>query len=140
MCQQQATGYIKADQLTLALVFRDMPSSLHILSFQNILRGEQKFIRSLVCRSVAKRRLILEKATSKQLRLIQKLLALFLRGKIGVTSQLLNRLKKSKKLSFIENNFNKIRSSPDLKKNILSIASVLHLFCKILLKKNKNGR
>ena len=140
MCQQQATGYIKADQLTLALDFQDMPSGLHIISFQNILRGEQKFIRSLVCRSVAKRRLILEKATSKQLRLIQKLLALFLRGKIGVTSQLLNRLKKSKKLSFIENNFNKIRSSPDLKKNILSIASVLHLFCKILLKKNKNGR
>ena len=140
MCQQQATGYIKADQLTLALVFQDMPSGLHILSFQNILRGEQKFIRSLVCRSVAKRSLILEKATSKQLRLIQKLLALFLRGEIGVTSQLLNRLKKSKKLSFIENNFNKIRSSPDLKKNILSIASVLHLFCKILLKKNKNGR
>ena len=140
MCQQQATGYIKADQRTLALVFQDMPSGLHIISFQNILRGEQKFIRSLVCRSVAKRRLILEKATSKQLRLIQKLLALFLRGKIGVTSQLLNRLKKSKKLSFIENNFNKIRSSPDLKKNILSIASVLHLFCKILLKKNKNGR
>ena len=101
MCQQQATGYIKADQLTLALVFQDMPSGLHILSFQNILRGEQKFIRSLVCRSVAKRRLILEKATSKQLRLIQKLLALFLRGEIGVTSQLLNRLKKSKKLSFI---------------------------------------
>ena len=91
--------------------FSEMPSGLHILAFQKILRGDQKFIRSLVCRSVAKRRLILEKATPKQLRLIQKLLTLFLRGEIGVTSQLLNRLKRSKKLSFIENNFNKIRSN-----------------------------
>ena len=112
-----------------------MPGGLHILSFQNILRRQQSFIRSLVCRSIAKRRLILEKATPQQLRLIQKLLALFLRGEIGVTSQLLNRLKKSKKLSFIENNFNRIRATPNLRKNILSIASVLHLFCKILLKK-----
>ena len=112
-----------------------MPSGLHILAFQKILRGEQKFIRSLVCQSVAKRRLILEKATPKQLRLIQKLLTLFLRGEIGVTNQLLNRLKRSKKLSFIENNFNKIHSNPNLRKTISSLASVLHLFCKILLKK-----
>ena len=75
-----------------------MPSGLHILAFQHLLRGEQKFIRSLVCRSVAKRRLILEKATPKQLRLIQKLLTLFLRGEIGVTQHFLNRLKRTKKI------------------------------------------
>ena len=116
-----------------------MFSGLHILSFINTLKGERKFIESLVCRSVAKRRLILEKATPKQLRLIQKLLTLFLRGEIGVTSQFLNRLKRSKKLTFIEQNFNKIRSDPNLKKNILSLASVLHLFIKVILKKNDHG-
>ena len=116
--------------------FYEMPGGLHILSFQNVLKGERDFIRSLVCRSVAKRRLILEKATPKQLRLIQKLLVLFLRGEIGVTNQLLNRIKRSKKLKFIEQNFNKIRSDPKLRQNILSLASVLHLFVKIILKKN----
>ena len=116
--------------------FYEMPGGLHILSFQNVLRGEREFIRSLICRSIAKRRLILEKATPKQLRLIQKLLVLFLRGEIGVTNQLLNRIKRSKKLKFIEQNFNKIRSDPKLRQNILSLASVLHLFVKIILKKN----
>ena len=125
----------KPDISLLVRQFYEMPGGLHILSFQNVLRGEREFIRSLICRSAAKRRLILEKATPKQLRLIQRLLTLFLRGEIGVTSQLLNCLKRSKKLSFIENNFNKIRSNPNLRKTISSLASVLHLFCKILLKK-----
>ena len=116
-----------------------MFSSLHILSFINTLRGERKFFKSLVCRSIAKRRLILEKATPKQLRLIQKLLTLFLRGEIGVSSQFLNRLRRSKKLTFIEQNFHKLRSDPNLRKNILSLASVLHLFIKIILKKKVNG-
>ena len=121
---------------TLESQFYEMTGGVHILSLQNILKQNKDFIRSLVCRNVAKRRLILEKATSKQLRLIQKLLSLFLRREIGITSQLLSRIKKSKKLSFIEHNFRKIRSDPNLRKNILSLASVLHLFCKVLLKKN----
>ena len=116
-----------------------MSTSLHILSFINSLRGEKKFIKSLVCRSVAKRRLLLEKSTPKQLRILQKLLTLFLRGEIGVTSQFLNRLKRSKKLTFIEQNFSKIRPDPNLRKNILSLASVLHLFIKVILKKKDHG-
>ena len=111
-----------------------MPGMLHILSFQKNLQEEKKFIKSLVCRSLVKRRLILEKATPKQLRLIQKLLALFLRGEIGVTAQFLNRIKRSKKLPFLEQYFNKIHSDPNLRQHILSLASILHLFIKIILK------
>ena len=108
-----------------------MPSRLHILSFQSNLRDEKKFIKSLVCHSVAKRRLILEKATPKQLQLIQKLLALFLR----VTAQFLNRIKRSKKVPFLEQHFKKICSDPNLRQHILSLASILHLFIKVVLKK-----
>ena len=114
-----------------------MPSSLHILSFQNLLKKERKFLESLICRSIAKRRLILERASSKQLRLLQKLLTLFLRGDIAVTRHFFNRLKKSKKLTFIEENFRKIGSDPNLRRHILSLSSILHLFVKVLLKKKK---
>ena len=112
-----------------------MPGTLHILSFLNILREEKQFIKSLLCRSLTKRRLILEKASSKQLRLIQKCLTLFIRGEIGVTRQFLHRIKRSKKLTFLEQKFNKIRSDPHLRQHILSLASILHLFCKVILKK-----
>ena len=115
--------------------FSAMLGTVHILAFQNNLKQEREFIRSLVCRSVTRRRLILQKATPKQLRLIQKLLSLFLRGEIGVSSHFLNRIKRSKKLSFIEQNFTKIRADPNLRQHIVSLASVLHLFIKIILKK-----
>ena len=85
-----------------------MSGMLHIFSFQNILRKEREFIKSLTCRSLSKRKLILEKATPQQLRLIQKLLTLFLRCEIGVTSHFFNRIKRSKKLTFIEDNFSKL--------------------------------
>ena len=52
-----------------------------------------------------------------------------------MTSQFLNRLKRSKKLTFIEQNFSKIRPDPNLRKNILSLASVLHLFIKVIRRK-----
>ena len=115
--------------------FSAMLGTVHILAFQNKLKQEREFIKSLVCRSVTRRQLILQKATPKQLRLIQKLLSLFLRGEIGVSSHFLNRIKRSKKLSFIEQNFTKIRADPNLRQHIVSLASVLHLFIKIILKK-----
>ena len=115
-----------------------MPGTLHILSFLNILREEKQFIKSLLCRSLAKRRLILEKASSKQLRLIQKLLTLFIRGEIGVSRQFLHCIKRSKKLTFFEQKFNKIYSDPHLRQHILSLASILHLFCKVILKKKND--
>ena len=112
-----------------------MSGMLHIFSFQNILRKEREFIKSLTCRSLSKRKLILEKATPQQLRLIQKLLTLFLRGEIGVSSHFFNQIKRSKKLTFIEDNFSKLKSDPNLRKHILSLASVLHLFVGVILKK-----
>ena len=129
------SGYISPKHSTSLAQLCAMPSAIHILSFQNNLREERQFIKSLACRSATKRRLILEKATPKQLRLIQKLLTLFIRGEIGVTAQFFNRIKRSKKLTFLEQHFSKIYSDPNLRQHILSLASVLHLFIKIILKK-----
>ena len=112
-----------------------MSGRLHILAFQNRLKEEREFMKSLLCRQVGKRRLILEKASSKQLHLLQKLLTLFVRGDIGVTNQFLNRMKRSRKLNFIEQKFHKIHSNPNLRQHLVSLAPVLHLFVKIILKK-----
>ena len=62
--------------------------------------------------------------------------ALFLRGEIGVTQHFLNRLKRTKKLNFIEEKFNKIRPDPNLRVNLLKLAPLLHLFIKVVIKKN----
>ena len=60
---------------------------------------------------------------------------MFLRGDIGITNTVFTRLKKSKKLSFIEEEFSKIKKDPELRKKILKIISVVHLFAKATLKK-----
>ena len=112
-----------------------MTASFHILSFQGALVQERKFLQSLLCRSLSKRRLILDKATSKQLRVLQKLLVLCVRGEIPVTKCLVNRLKKLRKLKFIEESFNKVTPDSNLKKNILSLVSLIHLFINTVLKK-----
>ena len=69
--------------------------------------------------------------------MLQKLLTLFLRGEIGVTPQLISRIKRSKQLNFIEQNFSKIKADPHLRSNLLKIAPILHLFVKVILKKKK---
>ena len=112
-----------------------MPAGLHIFSFQSVLKKERKFLKSLTSPSLPKRKLILEQASPKQLRLIQKLLSSFVRGEIGVTAQFFNRVKRARKLTFIEENFSKIRSDPNLKAHLLSLASVVHLFVRVILKK-----
>ena len=114
-----------------------MSSRLHILSFQNRLKEEREFLKSLLCRQVSRRRLILNKATSKQLHLLQKLLTLFVRGEIGVSNHFVNRIKRSKKLNFIEQKFHKIQSNPNLKQHLVSLAPILHLFVKVTLKTKK---
>ena len=112
-----------------------MHSPLHILSFQQKLKAEKEFLKSLLCKTINRRRLILEKATNKQLNLLQKLLVLFLRGEVSVTPQLVNRLKRSRKLAFIEQNFNKVKKDPNLRKKFLVLASIIHLFVKVIIEK-----
>ena len=85
---------------------------------------------------ISTRKLIIQKASDKELRLIQKLLTLFLRGEIAVTQHFVNRLRRTKKLKFIEENFDKIRPDPNLRTSLLKLAPLLHLFVSVVLKKN----
>ena len=112
-----------------------MSGSLHILSFQKKLREERQFLQSLLSKQPSKRKWILESAKDSQLRLLQKLITLFLRGEIPITPQIYSRIKKSKKLAFIESKFNKIQPDSKLREHILTLAPVLPLFLKVILQK-----
>ena len=112
-----------------------MPEGIHILKFQNKLVESKDFLKSLTSNSIFKRKVILQKATGKELHLLQKILVCFLRGEIGVTQQVITRLNKSKKLSFIEQTFSKIKKDPDLRKKLLKLAPVIHLFAKATVEK-----
>ena len=94
-------------------------SSVHILSIQKKLIDGRHFLRSLLTTKVPKRKFILEKASRKELKLLQTLISLFVKGEIPINQQFLKRLKSSKKLSFLETNFKKICSDPSLKQNFL---------------------
>ena len=128
--------YKPLSNLTVWLVGETMSKGLHILSFRNKLTQHRKFLKLLQSPKISTRKLIIQKASDKELRLIQKLLTLFLRGEIGVTQHFFNRLRRTKKLAFIEENFEKIRPDPNLRANLLKLAPLLHLFVKVVLKKN----
>ena len=113
-----------------------MSKGLHILSFRNKLGQHRKFLKLLQSPKISTRKLIIQKASDKELRLIQKLLTLFLRGEIAVTQHFVNRLRRTKKLKFIEENFDKIRHDPNLRTSLLKLAPLLHLFVSVVLKKN----
>lgn len=112
-----------------------MPGALHILSLQRKLKTEKDFLKSLICRNITKRRSSLKQAKTQQLRVLQKLLSAYCRGDIAITSRLLHRLKRSKKLNFLRRNFQKILPHSQLRQQLLSLASVLHYFVKPLLTK-----
>ena len=113
-----------------------MSKGLHILSFRHKLNQHRNFLKLLQSPKVSTRKLIIQKASNTELRLIQKLLTLFLRGEIGITQPFLNRLKHTKKLGFIEENFEKIRPNPNHRDKLLKLAPLLHLFVKVIIKKN----
>ena len=121
---------------TWKLVQQRMSKGLHILSFRNRLAQHKKFLKLLQSPKISTRKLIIQKASDKELRVVQKLLTLFLRGEIGVTQHFLNRLKRTKKLALIEENFEKIRPDLNLRNKLLKLAPLLHLFVKVVLKKN----
>ena len=51
--------------------FMVMLQPIHILSFEQKLKAEKSFLQSLLCKTIAWRKLILEKASNKQLNLLQ---------------------------------------------------------------------
>ena len=116
-------------------VDREKPNALHILSFQEKLKAEKPFLKSLLCQNLQRRKLILQKASKKQIRLLQKLISLFVRGEITVSSHLLNKLRRSKKLNFIEQTFEKLKKDDNLKEKLVNLAGVIRLFVKIILGK-----
>ena len=103
-----------------------MTARLHILSFRKELENNKSFLKSLLCQDLSRRRFVLEKAKNKELRLLQKLLCYCLRGEIEISQALYNRINKSKKLPFIEQNFQKIKPNPKLKNIILKLAPLIH--------------
>ena len=112
-----------------------MPNGLHILGFQNKLKENKPFLKSLLCQRLSKRKLIIEKASPKELQILQKLIIYCLRGEIEITKELYNQINRSKKLPFIEQNFRKIAPQPQLRHNLLKLLPLLHLFVKRILKK-----
>ena len=130
-CWLYKVGHSRMSTLVVCM----MSKGLHILGFQNKLKTERNFLKSLLCQNVSKRKLILERSSSKQLRLIQTLLCLILRGEIGVSHHLLNKIKRSKKLSFIEQRFKKIAPDPNLKQHLLSLVHLLPSLVRLTLKK-----
>ena len=112
-----------------------MSARLHILSFRKELENNKSFLKSLLCHDIAKRRFVLEKAKDKELRILQKLLSYCLRGEIEISQPLYNRINRSKKLSFIQQNFQKIKADPKLKSNLLKLVPLIHLFVKRVLKR-----
>ena len=112
-----------------------MSGRLHILGIQAKLKEEKTFLKSLLCRNLQRRKLILQKASNKQSQLLKKLITLFLRGEITVPASLVRRLRKSKKLQFIEQTFGTLKRDPNLKRNLLNIAGVIQLFVKLILRK-----
>ena len=93
------------------------------------------FLQSLLCRQLRKRKLLLEKATGKELRVLQKLLSCYVRGELPISSQVYGRIKRARKLGLLESQFKKIKFNPQLKRHLLSLASVLHLLIKPTLAK-----
>ena len=114
-----------------------MSHTLHILGFQRKLREAKRFLQSLLCKRVHKRRLLLEKATPQELRVLQKLVTLHVRGELPVTPQVFARIKNSKKLALLETKFRKITADPHLRQHLLALAPILHLLVKVTLPKKK---
>ena len=115
-----------------------MPHPLHILAFAKKLKDSKEFLQSLLCKKVQKRRLLLQKASPKQLKLLQKLCSLHVRGELPITPQVFARIKNSKKLGLLETKFKKITADPNLKQNLLALAPILHLLVRVIQPKKSN--
>ena len=89
-----------------------MPHPLHILAFAKKLKDSKEFLQSLLCQKVQKRRLLLQKASPKQLKLLQKLCSLHVRGELPITPQVFARIKNSKKIGTAGNKIQKDYSRP----------------------------
>ena len=113
-----------------------MSAGLHILGFRKELEKNKSFLKSLLCQSATKRRFIIEKAKKGELRVLQKLLCYCLRDEIEISQALYNHIKQTKKLGFIQQNFQKITANPQLRGNLLKLVPLIHLFVKRILKKN----
>ena len=113
-------------------------SKLHILSLEENLKTNKAFLKSIVnCKTVSQRKFIIQNATALQLRILQKLLAAFTRGDIGISKQLDGRLTQSRKRNFIIKNFSQLNSQKDLRNNLLKIVNILPWFIRVIVKKSK---
>ena len=113
-----------------------MSTWLHILGFKKELEKNKPFLKSLLCQDSSKRRFIVGKAKDSELRVLQKLLCYCLRGEIEISQALYNRINRTKKLGFIQQNFQKITANPQLRNNLLKLVPLIHLFVKRVFKRN----
>ena len=110
-------------------------SSLHLLSLRKRLLNNKEFLKSLAISTPNIRNKILKRAKPQQLRTLQLLLSSLVRGDIEISSLTYSKLKKSKKLPFLLQNFERVKPTSNLTTNIIKVSSILPLILKPLLQK-----
>ena len=111
-------------------------TKLHILALQKLLKEHKLFLTAIArCKTPHQRRTKVQKATKKELNVVQQLICAFLRQEIGISKYFLSRLKRTKKYNIIVKHFQKLGSAKNLRENLIHIANVLPLFIRVILKK-----
>ena len=113
--------------------------SIHILALRKKLIAEKEFLQHLCKASPRQRQLCLKKASTRQLRILQYLLTAYVRGLIEITPQLFNRLKRTKKIPFLKQNFDLLKHNPGLREVLIKLGNALSTLIKplFLMKKKK---
>lgn len=109
-------------------------SRLHILGLRQKLISEKEFLRSLITLPVQKRRRALKNANKKQQRLLQCLLASFVRGDIEISPRTYAYLKRARKLTVLVENFETLKTDVNLMDKLLQLSSVLPTLLKYVVK------
>ena len=110
-------------------------SSVDLVAARKRLLKDKPFISALCTNSITRRLKLLKSATEAQLKNIQRLVVLFVSGALPVNARLLARLKKFKKWSYLNKNFQQMTTDGNILKKLSQIASFIRYFAKIILKK-----
>lgn len=116
--------------------------SLHLLSLRKRLLQHKDFLKSVALATPQKRNTLLKAANPQQLRTLQLLLSSIVRGDLEISNLTYIKLKKSKKLPFLLQHFERANTPPklpltQLKSNILFVGSTLPPLINPLFKKKR---
>ena len=111
---------------------------LHIVALEKALKQNSAFLKSIAtCKSNQNRRKLIQKASNREISVLQKLLSAFIFGDIGVSKHFQNKIKqKRRQHRILVKKFTKIkRDKQELKNNLLKISPILPLFIKFITAK-----